>query len=124
MEEAGDLGREAPVLVVDEGIEEAGPGVQGGDVVIGDGGGDEGAVASPEQDLFAGAAHAERAVALKTHGDDEAVVLDEVAVERLREFHDAHIEIGGVDNLDGPVVGVGILRTVVFLYMVVAGLGG
>lgn len=47
VKEAGDLGGEAPVLVVDEGIEEAGPGMQGGDVVIGDGGGDEGAVAFP-----------------------------------------------------------------------------
>lgn len=81
-------------------------------------------MAFPEQNLFAGAAHAELAVALKTHGGDETVVLDEVAVERLRQFHDAHIEIGGVDNLDGTVVGVGILRAVVLLYVVVEGLGG
>ena len=121
MQEAGDLGGEASVLVVDEGIEEAGLGVQGGDVVVGDGGGDEGGVALSQQDLFAGAAHAELAVALKTHGDDEAVVLDEVAVERLRELHDAHIEIGGVDNLDGTVVGVIILRAVVLFYMAVTG---
>ena len=47
MKEAGDLGGEASVLVVDEGVEEAGPGVQGGDVIVGDGGGDEGAVAFP-----------------------------------------------------------------------------
>ena len=124
VKEAGDFGGEAAVLVVDEGIEEAGLAVEGGDVVVGDGGGDEGAVPFPEQDLLAGAAHAELAVALKTHGDDEAVVLNEVAVERLRELHDAHIEIGGVDNLDGTVVGVIILRAVVLFYMVVEGLGG
>ena len=49
MQEAGDLGGEASVLVVDEGIEEAGLGVQGGDVVVGDGGGDEGGVALSQQ---------------------------------------------------------------------------
>lgn len=52
MKEAGYLGGEASVLVVDESIEEAGLGVQGGNVVIGNGGGDEGAVAFSQQDLF------------------------------------------------------------------------
>ena len=66
MEEARNLGGEAPVLVVDEGIEEAGPGVQGGDVVIGDGGGDEGAVTFFEQELFTCFADTDHTVALKT----------------------------------------------------------
>jgi len=40
------------------------------------------------------------------------------------DFHDADIEVGGVDDLDGTVVGVDVFGAVVFLYMVVEGLGG
>ena len=40
------------------------------------------------------------------------------------DFHDADIEVGGVDDLDGTVVGVDVFGAVVFLYMEVEGLGG
>ena len=40
------------------------------------------------------------------------------------DFHDTDIEVGGVDDLDGTVVGVDVLGAVVFLYMEVEGLGG
>ena len=40
------------------------------------------------------------------------------------DLHDADIEVGGVDDLDGTVVGVDVFGAVVFFYMVVEGLGG
>ena len=39
------------------------------------------------------------------------------------DLHDTDIEVGGVDDLDGTVVGVDVFRAVVFLYMEVEGLG-
>ena len=40
------------------------------------------------------------------------------------DFHDTDIEVGGVDDLDGTVVGVDVFSAVVFLDMEVEGLGG
>ena len=40
------------------------------------------------------------------------------------DFHDADIEVGGIDDLDGTIVGVDVFGAVVFLYMEVEGLGG
>ena len=40
------------------------------------------------------------------------------------DLHDTDIEVGGIDDLDGTVVGVDVLGAVVFLYVVVEGLGG
>ena len=40
------------------------------------------------------------------------------------DFHDTDIEVGGIDDLDGTVVGVDVFGAVVFLYVVVEGLGG
>ena len=60
----------------------------------------------------------------EAHGDDEAVVLDEVAVHGAVDLHDTDIEVGGIDDLDGTVVGVDVFGAVVFLYVVVEGLGG
>ena len=40
------------------------------------------------------------------------------------DLHDTDIEVGGIDDLDGTVVGVDVFGAVVFLYVVVEGLGG
>ena len=40
------------------------------------------------------------------------------------DLHDTDIEVGGVDDLDGTVVCVDVFGAVVFLYVVVEGLGG
>lgn len=45
MHKAGEAAGDTAVHVVDEGIEEAGLAMQGDDIVVGDTGGDEGAVA-------------------------------------------------------------------------------
>ena len=124
MEEAGDLVGEAAVHVVDEGIEDFGGAGEGEDIVVGKDSRDEGGVAGGQHNFLAGAAHLDTAVALEAHGDDEAIVLDEVAMHGAVDLHDADIEVGGVDDLDGTVVGVDVFGAVVFLYMEVEGLGG
>ena len=73
MEEVGDLCH-ACVAIVYEGIEEAGGAMQGGDIIVGDGGRDEGAGALAEENLVASAAHSDLTVALDAHGDYEAIV--------------------------------------------------
>ena len=124
MEEASDLGGEAAIHVVDEGIEEAGGAMEREDVVVCDAGGDEGAMACLEEDVVTGAAHVKGAVAFEAHGDDEAIVLEEVTMEGLGNLHDTDTEIRGVDNLDGTIGGVGVFRTVVTLHVVIEGLSG
>ena len=123
MEEVGDFCHSC-VVVVDEGIEEAGGVMQGDDIVVGNGGRDKGATALAQENLIASAADADLAVALDAHGDDEAIVFAEVAIEVFGDFHHADIEIGGVDNLDGLIGIVDILGAVVLFDMVVEGLGG
>ena len=123
MEEAGDLVGEAAVLVVDEGIEDLGGAGEGEDVVVSQDSRDEGGVAGGQHNFLAGATHLDDAVALEAHGDDEAVVLDEVAVHGAVDLHNTDIEVGGIDDLDGTVVCVDVFGAVVFLYMVVEGLG-
>lgn len=52
VEEAGDLVGEGAVHVVDEGIEDLGGGGEGEDVVVGETGGDEGAMAFVKKDFL------------------------------------------------------------------------
>ena len=54
VEEAGDLVGEGAVHVVDEGIEDFGGGREGEDVVVGEAGGNEGAMAGVKKDFFTG----------------------------------------------------------------------
>lgn len=124
MKEAGEFAREGAVHVINKGIEEAGGGGLGDEVVVGDGGGDEGGVAGGEVDGVAGGTDAKGAVAGETHGNDEGVVFAEVAVEGFGDFHDADIEIGGVDDLYGAVGWGDVFRAVVGLDVEVEGLGG
>ena len=124
VEEAGDLVGEAAVHVVDEGIEDLGGAGDGENIVVGKDSRDEGGVAGGQHSFLAGATHLDTAVALEAHGDDEAIVFDEVAVHGTVDLHHTDIEVGGIDDLDGTVVGVDVFGAVVFLYMVVEGLGG
>ena len=123
VEETGDFAGEGVGVVVDESVEKVG-GLGGEDVVVGDGGGDEGGVAGGEVDGVAGGTDAKGAVAGETHGNDEGVVFAEVAVEGFGDFHDADIEIGGVDDLYGAVGGGDVFCAVAGLDVEVEGLGG
>ena len=62
-------------------------------------------------------------IALKTHGDDKAVVLAHVAMLGFVNLHDTDIEERRVDDLYGTVGGFGIDRAIVGLDMEVQGLG-
>ena len=121
MEEAGDASAEAAVLVVNEGIEDAGLALEGDDIVVGDGGWDEGAGAFTEEDFIACGAYPNLAVTLDAHTDDEAVVLDEVAVEGVGEFGDTHGEIGRVYDEVGAVAVIAILGAVLVFHTEVEG---
>lgn len=104
VEEAGDLVGEAAVHVVDEGIEDLGGAGDGEDVIICQDSGNQCAISFFQHHFLAGATHLDTAVALEAHGDDEAIVFDEVAVHGTVDLHDTDIEVGGVDDLDGTVV--------------------
>ena len=123
VEETGDLGGEGAIHVVDKGIEEAGGSLEGVDVIVGNGSRDEGGVTLAEEDLVTSATYTDLTIASDAHRDDEAVVLQEVAMEGSGQLHDTDIEIGGVHDMNGLVLGFLILREIVFLDMVVEGLG-
>ena len=122
MEEAGEFSRHSCILIIDEGIKEASGVMQGKDIVVGNGGRDKGTTALAQENLIARAAHTELTVALDAHRDDEAIVFAKVAMEGFGDFHDADIEIGGVDDMDGLVGIVDILGAVVLFDMIVEGL--
>lgn len=124
MKESGDLAEEAAVLLVDEGIEDAAKSgiLVGDDVVVGNGSGDEAGVSGLEGDFLARLAQTDAALSLHAHGDDEGVVLDEVAMDRLVHLIDAHGEEGGVNHQAGSVLAGGIEGSILVLDGVVKGL--
>ena len=131
MEEAGDAMEEATVFVVYKGFEDAAflcafvfRRFHRDDIVVGNGGGDEAAVSLGEQDLVSRGAEMEAAGAFEAHGDDEGVVLDEVAMEGGGDLADAYREVGGVHNEGGAVLASGIVGAIVVLDGIVEGLGG
>ena len=95
MKEVGDDLSDC-LLVVDEGFEDFCLAICWDDVIIGDGSRHKTRVAFRNCDFIAGRTYPELAVAIKDHEDDERVVLDHVAMERLC----------GLDYLDGEVWGV------------------
>ena len=100
VEEAGELGGECAIHVVDEGIKEAGRSLEGVDVIVGNGSRDERGVAFAEEDLVTGATHTDLTVTSDAHRNDETVVLQQVTMERSGQLHDTDFEIGGVYDMD------------------------
>ena len=82
MKEVGDDFSDG-LFVVDKGFEDLGLAVCWDDVVIGNGSWHETRVAFGNSYFIAGGADLELAVAIEHHEDDEGVVLDHVAMERL-----------------------------------------
>ena len=89
MKEVGDDFSDC-LLVVDECFEDFGLAVCWDDVVIGNGSWHEAGVAFGNGYFITGGADFEFAIAIENHEDDEGVVLDHVAMERL----------GSLDHLD------------------------
>ena len=57
-----------------------------------------------QKNLIARATHPQRTVTLDTHSNDEAVVLQKIAMETVVEFQHADTEIGGIDNEHCPII--------------------
>ena len=94
MKQMGNLSRKGCWPVIDESIKDARLVVKRNQVVIGNSGRDEGTMAFPQKNLVTRATHPQGTVALNTHGNDEAVVLQEVAMKTVVEFQHSDTEIG------------------------------
>lgn len=70
VEEAGELGGECAIHIVDEGIKEADLSLEGVDVIVGNGSRDERGVAFAEEDLVTGATHTDLTVTSDAHRND------------------------------------------------------
>ena len=123
MQEAGELACQGGIHIVDEGLENLGAVGKWNDVVIGNDSRDEGAMAVREEQRVASGFNAQLAVAMKAHADDEAVVLEEVAVEGAGNLSDADGEERGVDDKVSLVQTIAIGGAIVGFDMVVEGLG-
>ena len=82
MEEVGDDFSDC-LLVVDEGFENLRLAIYRDDVVIGDGSWHETGITFGNGYFITGGADLELAIAIENHQNDEGVVLDHVAMERL-----------------------------------------
>ena len=98
MEEARCLADGASVFVVDEGIEEEGMPCERLNVVIGNGGWYEAGVALVKDDFILCGAYLDVVRTLEAHGDDEGVVLNQIAMKTLVDVHNADVEEVGIDD--------------------------
>ena len=124
---AEHLAEEGAVLAVEMGVEETGAVLERCDIVVGEGGWDKAGMACTEDDFLLGTfvmAKADATAALDAHGDDEGVVLHEVAMEGFLEVHHSDVEIGGVDDLLCLVGAVAVVGAVLGGYAVVDGVEG
>ena len=121
MEEVGDDFPDC-LFVVDEGFENLRLTIYRDDVVIGNRGRHETRVAFGNGYFIAGGTDFEFTIAIKYHEDDEGVVLDHVAMERLCGFDYLNGEEWSVENLVGCTYVLCMFRTVFGIYVVVDGL--
>ena len=121
MEEVGDDFSDG-LFIVYEGFEDFCLAVCWDDVVIGNGSWHETGVAFRNGYFITGGANLELAVAIENHEDDEGVVLDHVAMERLCGLDYLDGEEWGVENLVGCTYVLCMFRAVFGIYLVVDGL--
>ena len=124
VEEFGDETFHAGVLVIDVCIEQSGLLILRDDIVVCDGGGDQGAMTFVKGYLVTGASHADFAITRNTHGNDKTVIFAQVSMEGLGDFHYSHIEVGGVNNLSCLVFAVYVFCTIIVFYMEIKCLSG
>ena len=140
MEESCCHTGKTPVLVVDESIKQkAGPfrppnplkgeRSNGLYVIIGNGGRNKAGMTLTKDDLILGGTDLDATRALEAHGDDEGVVLDQIAMEALVNIDYTHIEelrvnhmiCGPPSPLKGGVLGT-VESTILVMDLVVEGL--
>ena len=117
VEEFGDETFHAGVLVIDVCIEQSGLVVMRDDIVVCDGGGDQCAVTFVKGYLVTGASHTDCAIARNTHGNDKAVILAQVSMEGLGDFHHSDIEVRGVNDLSCLVFAIGVFCSIIVFYV-------
>ena len=121
MEEVGDDFPDC-LLVVDECFEDLGLAVRRDDVIIGNGSRHETGVALGDYDFIAGGADLELAVAIEHHEDDEGVVFNHVAMERLCGLDYLDGEVWGVEDFVGRTYVLCMFRAVFGIDLIVDGL--
>ena len=121
MEEVGDDFSDG-LFIVYEGFEYFRLAVCWDDVVIGNGSWHEAGVAFGNGYFITGGADFEFAIAIENHEDDEGVVLDHVAMERLSGVDYLDTKEWGIQNLVGCTYVLCMFRAVFGIYLVVDGL--
>ena len=126
MEETRSHADEATILIIDESVEEARASerVDGSDIIVGDLGWDETAGALGQEDGAPRGAESYLAGPGDAHGNDERVILDEVAVERVPDIYEAYGEERGVDAAVGASRELLIESAILILDIEIEGLGG
>lgn len=76
-----------------------------------------------DYDFIACGADTDFAITLKTHADDEGVVLDHIAMERTRRLNHLDTEVRGVEEFVGTLVILAMIGLVLGIDMKVDGLG-
>ena len=121
MEEVGDYFSDG-LFVVDEGFENLRLTIYRDDVVIGDGSWHKTGVAFGNSYFIAGGTDFEFTIAIQYHQDDEGVVLDHVAMERLCGLDDLNREEGGIEDLVGCTYVLCMFRAVLGIDLIIDGL--
>ena len=124
MQEAGDAVPDVQQFVVDKGVEEFGLALRIGryDIVVCDGGGDEAAMAFAQANLMTRLTDPQGTVSLNTERDDEAVVLDQVAVKWRLDVDDSYDKVGAVNDEIGAIGLVDVYGAVLIRHSEVDGL--
>ena len=121
MEKIGDDFTDG-LFVVDKGFEDFGLAVCWDDVVIGNGSWYETGVAFGNGYFVACTSYSQLAIAIEDHQDDEGVVLDHVAMERLGSLDYLDAEVWSVEYLVGCAYVFLVVGSILRIYLVVDGL--
>ena len=121
MEEVGDNFSDG-LLVVDEGFQNLRLTIYWDDVVIGDGSWHETGITFGYGYFITGGADLEFTIAIQYHEDDEGVVLDHVAMERLCGLDYLDGEEWGIEDLVGCTYVLCMFRAVFGIDLIVDGL--
>ena len=118
MEEVGDNFSDG-LFIVYEGFEYFRLAVCWDDVVIGNGSWHETGIAFGNGYFIAGGTDFEFTIAIENHEDDEGVVLDHVAMERLCGLDYLDAEEWGVQYLVGCTYILTMICTILWIYVIV-----
>ena len=117
MQETCHLPCQATILVVDKRIEQARGAVQGDYIIVSYCSRNQATMPLREFHLVVDATHLKAAITLYAHGDDKAVVLQQVAMEGDLRLYHPYAEIGRINHQIGIPLLVRVNRAVFLLHM-------